>query len=141
MDDCAGEWVAADIVAAGVPLEELDVGDKYAVPVSTGEEAVAVGHVDQGAAFDTVLVAHVESDVVFHVELPNSFVVSEWAAQEVAECKPVLMMCINRETVVDNSRWCVLDNGVRKGVVKGKCMDPSVSSHEVLAVYRGGDVR
>ena len=81
VDDCVGEWVAADIAAAGVPLEELDVGDKYAAPVSAGEEAVAVGHVDQGAAFDTVLVAHVESDVVFHVELLNTFVVLEWEAQ------------------------------------------------------------
>ena len=60
---------------------------------------MAVGHVDQGAAFDTVLVAHVESDVVFYVELPNSFVILEWEAQEVAECEPVLMMCVNEETV------------------------------------------
>jgi hypothetical protein len=73
------------------------------------------------------------------------FVVLEWEAQEVAECEPVLMMCVDGESVVYNSRWCVLDDGVGKGVVKaspvGKCMGPSVSSHEVLAVYRGGDVR
>ena len=55
------------------------------------------------------------------------------------------MMCVDGETVVVNSRWSVLDDGVGKGVVKaspvGECMGPSVSSHEVLAVYRGGDIR
>ena len=77
MDECIGEWVAADVAAARLPLEKLDVGDEYAMPVSAGEEAVAVGHLYHGAAFDTVLVAHVESDVVLHVELPCAFVVLE----------------------------------------------------------------
>ena len=49
--------------------------DEYAMPVSASEEAVAVGHVDQGAAFNAVLVAHVETDVVLYVELPEAFVV------------------------------------------------------------------
>ncbi len=102
MVDCIGEWVIADIAAAGVPLEELDVGYKYAMPVSAGEEAVAVGHLYHGAAFDTVLVAHVESDVVLHVELSKAFVVLEWEAQE------VLMMCVDGETVVDNSLLLLL---------------------------------
>ena len=47
MDDSIGDWVAADVAAAGVPLEKLNVGDEYAMPVSTGKEAVAVGHVYQ----------------------------------------------------------------------------------------------
>ena len=46
-DYCIGEeGVAADVVAAAiVPSEEFDVGDDYAMPVSAGKEAVAVGHV------------------------------------------------------------------------------------------------
>ena len=47
MDDCIGKWVAADVTAAGVLLEELDVGDEYAMPLSAGKKAVAVGHVYQ----------------------------------------------------------------------------------------------
>ena len=45
MDECIGEWVAADVAAARLPLEKLDVGDEYAILVSAGKEAVAVGHV------------------------------------------------------------------------------------------------
>ena len=40
LDNCIWKWVAA-----GVPLEKLDVGDEYAMPVSAGKEAVAVEHV------------------------------------------------------------------------------------------------
>ena len=45
------------------------------------EEAVAVGHVDQGAAFDTVLVAHTKPDVILHVEFPQAFVILEGEAE------------------------------------------------------------
>ncbi len=43
VDDCIG----ADFAKARVPLEELDVGNEYSMPVSASKEAVAVGHVDQ----------------------------------------------------------------------------------------------
>jgi hypothetical protein len=41
---------------------------------------VVVWHVYDGAAFDTVLVTNVESDVVFDDECPEAFVVLEWEA-------------------------------------------------------------
>ena len=43
VDDCIG----ADFTKARVPLEELDIGNEYSMPVSASKEAVAVGHVDQ----------------------------------------------------------------------------------------------
>ena len=54
-------------------------------------------------------------------------------------------MCVGGETVVDHSSWCGLDDGVGEEVVKAssvcECVGPSVGSHEVLPVYRCGDVR
>ena len=54
-------------------------------------------------------------------------------------------MCVDGEPVVDHSDWCVLDDGVGKGVVKSspvcESVGPSVRAHEVLSVYRCGDVR
>ena len=40
--------------------------------------------------FDTVLVAHVEPDVIFHLEVLKTFVVLEWETKEIIECEPVL---------------------------------------------------
>jgi hypothetical protein len=45
------------------------------VAVAADEEAVGVRHIYDGAAFGAVLIAGVESNVVFDVELPHSFVV------------------------------------------------------------------
>ena len=71
--------------------------------------------------------------------------VLEWEAQKVAECEPILVVCVDGEPVVDHSSLCVLDDGVGEGVVKSspvcECMGPSVSAHEFLSVYRCGDVR
>jgi hypothetical protein len=36
---------------------------------------VGVGHIYKGTAFDAVLIAHIKTDVVFNVELPEAFVV------------------------------------------------------------------
>ncbi len=59
----------------------MEVGDENAVAVAADEKAVGVWHIYDGASFGTVLVAGVESNVVFNVELPQSFVVLEWKAQ------------------------------------------------------------
>jgi hypothetical protein len=58
-------------------LEKLDVGDEDTVSAPAGEYLVGVWHVDEGPALCAVLVAHVETDVVFDVELPFAFVVLE----------------------------------------------------------------
>ena len=58
----------------------MDVRDQDSVAVSPSEKAVVVWHIYDGAAFDAVLVTNVESDVVFYVEFPESFVVLEWEA-------------------------------------------------------------
>ena len=41
--------------------------------VAACEEVVGIWHVDHGAAFDTVFVAHVEADVVLDVEFLKAF--------------------------------------------------------------------
>ena len=64
------QWVAADIAAFGVPLEQLDVGYEDAVSVSADQRGVCVRHVYQGAAFDAVCIAHVEADIVLDIESP-----------------------------------------------------------------------
>ncbi len=56
-------------------MEELQVGDYDAVTVSSGEDVVSVWHVDQVPAFDAVGVSHVESDIVFDVEFPETLMV------------------------------------------------------------------
>ena len=56
-------------------MEELEVGDDYAVAVSSGEDVVCVGHINEVTALDAVGVAHVESDVVLDVEFPYALVV------------------------------------------------------------------
>jgi hypothetical protein len=43
--------------------------------VPPGEYVVGVGHVDEGTSFDAVLIAHVKTDVVLNIELPQAFVV------------------------------------------------------------------
>jgi hypothetical protein len=43
--------------------------------VAPGEDVVGVGHIDEGTSFDAVLIAHVKTDVVFNIELPQAFVV------------------------------------------------------------------
>jgi hypothetical protein len=43
--------------------------------VSPGEDVVGVGHIYKGTTFDAVLIAHIKTDVVFNVELPEAFVV------------------------------------------------------------------
>ncbi len=43
--------------------------------VAPGEDVVGIGHIDKGTAFDAVLVAHIKTDVVFNIELPEVFVV------------------------------------------------------------------
>ena len=45
--------------------------------ISPSKKAVVVWHIYDEAAFDAVLVANVESDVVFYVEFPEAFVVLE----------------------------------------------------------------
>jgi hypothetical protein len=43
--------------------------------VPSGKYVVGVGHVDEGTSFDAVLIAHVKTDVVLNIELPQAFVV------------------------------------------------------------------
>ena len=62
---------------SSVPLEKLDVGDEDTVSTSAGEYLVGIWHVDEGSALGTVLVADVESDIVFDVDFPFAFVVLE----------------------------------------------------------------
>jgi hypothetical protein len=52
----------------------LDVRDEDSMSVSAGEDVVCVGHIDKRAAFDAVLIAHIKTDVVLDVELPEAFV-------------------------------------------------------------------
>ena len=70
--------------------------------------------------------------------------VLEKATQEVAECEPILVVCVDGESVVDHLSWCVLDDGVGEGVVRSsqvcEYVGPSVGSHEVLPVDRCRDV-
>ena len=95
---------------------------------------------------DLPLALHIEPDVILYIELPKAFLVLEWETQEVAECEPVLVVCVDgQKTVVDHSSWGVLDDGVGVGVVKAspvcECVGPNVGSHEVLPVDSCGDVR
>ena len=43
--------------------------------VAPGEDVMGVGHIDKGTAFGAVLIAHIKTDVVFNIELPEAFVV------------------------------------------------------------------
>ena len=62
---------------------------------SAGEYLVGEWHVDEGSALGAVLVADVESNVVFDVEFPFAFVVLEREAQQVAECKAIMVVYID----------------------------------------------
>jgi hypothetical protein len=59
----------------------LDVRDEDAVTVSSSEEAMRVGHVDNGAAFHAVFISDIEADVILHIEFPQAFVVLEGEAE------------------------------------------------------------
>ena len=74
-DNGVRQRVSGYIPASSVPLEELGVRDENAVSSPAGEYFVGIGHVDEGPAFSTVLVANVETDVVFHVKFTCAFVV------------------------------------------------------------------
>ena len=50
------------------------------VSTSADEYLVGVRHVDEGSALSAVLIADVESNVVFDVEFPFAFVVLESGA-------------------------------------------------------------
>jgi len=52
----------------------LDVRDEDSMSVSACEDVVCVGHIDERAAFDAVLIAYIKTDVVLDVELPEAFV-------------------------------------------------------------------
>ena len=59
--------------------------------IAAGKEFVCVWHVYDRTAFSAVLVADVESDVIFDVEFLEAF----GLAEEVPECKTVLMMSVD----------------------------------------------
>ena len=48
--------------------------------VAPRENVVGVGKVYQRTSFDAVFVAHIKADIVFDIELPESFVVLEGEA-------------------------------------------------------------
>ena len=48
--------------------------------VAPREDIVGVGQVDQRTSFDAVFVAHIKADIVFDIELPESFMVLEGEA-------------------------------------------------------------
>jgi hypothetical protein len=75
VDDGIRQWIATDIAALRVPLQELEVGDEYAMSVTASKEIVSVGHVYHGSTFDAVLVTCVEADIVVDVEFPQTLVV------------------------------------------------------------------
>ena len=64
VDDGIRQWIATDIAALRVSLQELEIGDEYAMSVTASKEIVGVGHVYHGSTFDDVLVTGVEAD--FH---------------------------------------------------------------------------
>jgi hypothetical protein len=97
VDDGIRQGVAADIAALRVPLEKLEIRDEYAVSITAGEEVVGVGHVYDGSAFDAVLVAGVESDVVLDVKFPKSFVFLQREAEQITKCESILVVCIDEE--------------------------------------------
>ena len=75
VDDGIRQWIATDIAALRVSLQELEIGDEYAMSVTASKEIVGVGHVYHGSSFDAVLVTGVEADVVLDVEFPQTLVV------------------------------------------------------------------
>ena len=101
--------VFAYILAARVPLKELEVRDEDAMSVATDKEAVCIWHVHYGPTFGAVVfISGVEPDIVFDVELPQSFVVLQRKAEDVTECESVLVVCVDVETVIDESCRCIL---------------------------------
>jgi len=100
------EGVASDVASSSVPLEKLDIGNEDTVSTPACKYLVSVWHVDKGPALCAVLVADVETDVVFDVELPFAFMVLEREAEQVAECEAILMVCIDGEGWVDDASWC-----------------------------------
>ena len=144
VDDGIWQWVAAYITTLRVPLEELEVGDEYAMSITAGEEVVGVGHVDNGSAFNAVLVSGVEADVVLDIKFPQSLVILEGKTEEVSEDEPILVVGVDAEIGVDDPgggilEHCVWDRVVQPGPMR-ECMGPYVSAEEVLAVDGGGDV-
>ena len=49
--------------------------------VAPGKDVVGVGHKNHGTAFDTVLVDHIKTDIVFNIKHPKSFVVLKREAE------------------------------------------------------------
>ena len=85
--------------------------------VAACEEVVGIRHVDHGAAFDTVFVAHVEADVVLDVEFPKAFVFLQGEAKQVTKCESILVVCVDEEVGVYDASGRVLDDCVGGGVV------------------------
>ena len=81
--------------------------------VAACEEVVGIWHVDHGAALDTVLVAHVESDVVLNVEFPKAFVFLQREAEQVTKCESILVVGVDEEVGVDDASGRILDDCVR----------------------------
>jgi hypothetical protein len=81
VNDRIREWIAAYVATLRVPLEQLEVRDEDAVTISSSEEAVRVGHVNDRAAFHAVFISNIEADVILHVEFPQAFVVLEGEAE------------------------------------------------------------
>jgi hypothetical protein len=100
-----------------IPLEKLDIRDEDAMSVAVCEEVVGIWHVNYRAAFDTVLVAHIESDVVLDVKFPKSFVFLQREAEQITKCESVLVVCVDEEVGVDDAGGRILDDCVRGGVV------------------------
>ena len=61
-------------------MQELEVGNKYSVPVAAGEKVVSIRHVYHGTAFDTVFVAGIKTNVVLDVKFPEALMVVEGEA-------------------------------------------------------------
>ena len=49
--------------------------------VAPGKDVVGVGHINQGTAFDAILVAHIKTNIVFDIEFPETFMVLEREAE------------------------------------------------------------
>ena len=86
--------------------------------IAARKDVVGVWHVDKGAAFNAVGIAHVEANVVFYIELPKAFVILEGEAEEVAVCESILVMGVHAECWGDYPCWCVFEYGMGEGVME-----------------------
>ena len=96
-DNRVWEGISADIAPLRIQLQELFVRNEYSMAVAAGEEVVIKGHVYYRATFDAVFIIHIDVYVIVDVIFPEAFMFLEGKAKQIAECKPILVMCIDGE--------------------------------------------